>query len=606
MELGIDQEHYNKYIDHPDFKRSIQKLESENNRFKNIPLQQKQLAFYLLLNNKLDLVKNLGNLLYKRPVPTIEEFLTEEYLPGHPITEPGNIWRKELFDIYSPKSSIFEHILTGAIGTAKSSTAIISQFYNLFRITSLRAPQLVMNSAPTKPLSLLLFGITLTKSSRTLMDGFRSLLKDCKYFYQVKKITEFDQVPDDAGIVPYVDKGDTIEFPNFVRIISGSQVQHSIGEDLFGVIFDEAEYHGSGNSEKTTNLYLEVFKRVRSRFLGKKFIMINLVSSIKDQHGVIASHIVSGGAGKDFTKVSSMSIWEVAISTGKLPKSILDDTFYVMRGTKTHPSKILDDLDSKRFEDGLFQVPTGSEVITIPSIYRADFKLNVEQSLRDIAGSATYGDEMPFDDISGIETPYLMPIITLEAPLMSDEPLLKKFPEEFIIETPAGLKWRRLPGVKRYFHCFTGDTKILLADGNKKTFKELVESNIRNIDVISYSNNKNGYVSNTTIDIFKTGKKKILELEFDDGYKVKCTPDHRFLTKNKGWVEAKDLTEEDELESISKNRVGAFKRWSVKGYREKLKNIISNSMKGKVHKEETKSKISKSMIGNTNNKNIAD
>ena len=46
--------------------------------------------------------------------------------------------------------------------------------------------------------------------------------------------------------------------------------------------------------------------------------------------------------------------------------------------------------------------------------------------------------------------------------------------------------------------------------------------------------------------------------------------------------------------------------WIEKYRPKKLKNIISNSMKGKVHKEETKSKISKSMIGNTNNKNIAD
>jgi hypothetical protein len=124
MDLNIDQKHYEEYIQNHDFKKAVQKLESENDRFKNIPSAQKKLALYLLLNNRLDVVKNLDNLLYKRPVPTIEEFLTDEYLPGHPIANPTNIWRKELIEVYNPSSSVFEHILTGAIGCFEGSVRI--------------------------------------------------------------------------------------------------------------------------------------------------------------------------------------------------------------------------------------------------------------------------------------------------------------------------------------------------------------------------------------------------------------------------------------------------------------------------------------------------
>jgi DNA polymerase-3 subunit alpha len=42
----------------------------------------------------------------------------------------------------------------------------------------------------------------------------------------------------------------------------------------------------------------------------------------------------------------------------------------------------------------------------------------------------------------------------------------------------------------------------------------------------------------------------ILELEFDDGRKVKCTKDHKFLTKNRGWVEAQHLTDDDDLVEV--------------------------------------------------------
>lgn len=40
---------------------------------------------------------------------------------------------------------------------------------------------------------------------------------------------------------------------------------------------------------------------------------------------------------------------------------------------------------------------------------------------------------------------------------------------------------------------------------------------------------------------------EILELEFENGVRIKCTKDHEFLTKNRGWVMAKDLDENDEV-----------------------------------------------------------
>ena len=41
-----------------------------------------------------------------------------------------------------------------------------------------------------------------------------------------------------------------------------------------------------------------------------------------------------------------------------------------------------------------------------------------------------------------------------------------------------------------------------------------------------------------------------IELEFENGIRIKCTLDHEILTDNRGWVQAKDLTEEDEVSEI--------------------------------------------------------
>lgn len=40
---------------------------------------------------------------------------------------------------------------------------------------------------------------------------------------------------------------------------------------------------------------------------------------------------------------------------------------------------------------------------------------------------------------------------------------------------------------------------------------------------------------------------KMIELEFYNGIKDVVTPDHPYFTKNRGWIEAKDLNENDEF-----------------------------------------------------------
>jgi intein/homing endonuclease len=40
---------------------------------------------------------------------------------------------------------------------------------------------------------------------------------------------------------------------------------------------------------------------------------------------------------------------------------------------------------------------------------------------------------------------------------------------------------------------------------------------------------------------------EIIELYFDNGKKIICTLDHEILTKNRSWVKAAELNENDEI-----------------------------------------------------------
>src|SRR2546427_3999362 len=98
------------------------------------------------------------------------------------------------------------------------------------------------------------------------------------------------------------------------------------------------------------------------------------------------------------------------------------------------------------------------------------------------------------------------------------------------------------------FGCFTGDTKIKLLDGTEKSFAELAELDL---DVVFhiYSVDRNGRIvvgegRNARIT---RQKARIIELTLDNGEKIRCTPDHRFLLRSGTYKQAQDLTLEDGL-----------------------------------------------------------
>lgn len=48
--------------------------------------------------------------------------------------------------------------------------------------------------------------------------------------------------------------------------------------------------------------------------------------------------------------------------------------------------------------------------------------------------------------------------------------------------------------------------------------------------------------------LFLNGREQTLKLTFDDGYRLECTPNHKFLLKSGDWKQAADLTYQDELD----------------------------------------------------------
>lgn len=96
--------------------------------------------------------------------------------------------------------------------------------------------------------------------------------------------------------------------------------------------------------------------------------------------------------------------------------------------------------------------------------------------------------------------------------------------------------------------CFSGDTKVALANGTSATFLELVERAKKGERIFGYSVNLEGKITVTEfIEPRKVGTEETLEVVLDNGEVISCTPDHKFMLKDGSYKEAKDLVDGESL-----------------------------------------------------------
>lgn len=89
--------------------------------------------------------------------------------------------------------------------------------------------------------------------------------------------------------------------------------------------------------------------------------------------------------------------------------------------------------------------------------------------------------------------------------------------------------------------CVTGDTNVLLANGESKQISELARED-ENFQVEAIDND--GSITRSTAEAFKTkSNAETLEVSFANNTSVQMTPDHRIRTDS-GWVEAQDIDDD--------------------------------------------------------------
>jgi deoxycytidine triphosphate deaminase len=103
-------------------------------------------------------------------------------------------------------------------------------------------------------------------------------------------------------------------------------------------------------------------------------------------------------------------------------------------------------------------------------------------------------------------------------------------------------------GKSTYARCFSGDTRVALVDGSAPTLEEMARRHEQGELFWGYSIGPYGRVIVTLLDAPRfIGRDSLIELELDDGERVRATPDHEFLRRDGSLTAASDLRPGDSL-----------------------------------------------------------
>ncbi len=99
------------------------------------------------------------------------------------------------------------------------------------------------------------------------------------------------------------------------------------------------------------------------------------------------------------------------------------------------------------------------------------------------------------------------------------------------------------------FGCFTGNTRVRLADGTSKSFLELIEDEKKGLHHFTYTIWKGGKIAMAPIRSPRLTKRNvsIVAVTLDNGEAIKCTPDHRYMLRDGTYREAQHLKRGDSL-----------------------------------------------------------
>jgi deoxycytidine triphosphate deaminase/intein/homing endonuclease len=112
-----------------------------------------------------------------------------------------------------------------------------------------------------------------------------------------------------------------------------------------------------------------------------------------------------------------------------------------------------------------------------------------------------------------------------------------------------------------YARCFSGDTRVALVDGTAPTLEEMAARHASGEPFWGYSIGPNGRLIVAYLDAPRCiGRDSLLEIELDNGERIRATPDHLFMRRDGRMAAASELRPHDALMPLYRDLARGYER----------------------------------------------
>lgn len=385
---------------------------------------------------------------YKWKPVSVKEFIcSPAYLNKEKEIYPGVLEAAEELN----NGTYVEAVMTGGIGSGKTTLALYTNAYQLYLLSCMRSPHKQFGLDPSSEILLIFQSMTMKLAQGVDYQRFRHMIEGSPYFLK--------HYPFDKHI------HSKLVFPNRVEVlpVAGTETA-AIGQNVMGGLIDELNYMAvveksrvavdKGTYDQAILIYNSISRRRKSRFMenGKLPGILCLVSS-KKYPGQFTDQKVQEAEKDPGIFVYDRRVWDI-----KPDDFGNQGWFQVFAGDMTQKPRIIQAEEEVKDEDRPL-------VVNIPEEYRLEFEKDVINALREIAGVSTLARHPFF-----LEVPKVHQAFKLRESIFSSSSV------DFVESRLTLLKrnfWN--PEVPRFAHCdlaISGDSAGL-AVGTVSGFKNI-------------------------------------------------------------------------------------------------------------------------------------
>jgi hypothetical protein len=297
------------------------------------------------------------------------------------LNQENEIYPNVMRDLIEMTSGKYvEAVLTGAIGTAKTTMALLGLAYELYKLSRMAKPHREFKLQQSTEIVFIFQSINAKLAKGVDYMRFQNMIANSKFFQEEFPFNK--------------DLESEMHFPRrvIVKPLSGDP-NAAIGQNIIGALIDEVNFFeiienstrsgDGGTYDQATLMYNTIQRRRKSRFMtqGRLPGMICLVSS-KRYPGEFTDRKMAE-AREELKKTGSTSIfvydkkiWEV-----KPEGTYTGRTFTLFLGDTSRKPRLVE-------EGEIVSADEEPLLMQIPIEFRADFERDILSSIRDIAGHA--------------------------------------------------------------------------------------------------------------------------------------------------------------------------------------------------------------------------